>query len=309
MRGWACFATEREAGLSENPAIGTFIISTRGGRTVKLLFICTGNLERSPTAEKLFKDRFETRSAGVVCGSAATFSAISPRFKKLDKLFCLKSPLGKQVTAEMLEWADAVIVMEKWHQEYLTNKFQKICENKRIFCLDIPDRYYRDDPRLIRLLETKVKEMLEEAPETPGKDATPALPVRKKKPVLLHIPQRHGLHETISASSTRKKKVLFICAQNLMRSPTAEELFRDKFETRSAGLHNNWPVTRGQFKWADVIVVMEEEHRIELMKRFPRVCKKKRLVSLDIPDNYSRDDPKLIRLLKRRMKKCGLLAD
>ena len=45
-------------------------------------------------------------------------------------------------------------------------------------------------------------------------------------------------------------KLLFICSQNLHRSPTAEEVFRGRFETRSAGLYNEAPVTAEQLEWA-----------------------------------------------------------
>ena len=53
-------------------------------------------------------------------------------------------------------------------------------------------------------------------------------------------------------------KVLFICNQNQNRSKTAEELFKNKFLTKSAGLFNEQPVTEKQLSWADTIVVMEE---------------------------------------------------
>lgn len=51
-----------------------------------------------------------------------------------------------------------------------------------------------------------------------------------------------------------------------------------------------------------VIVVMEETHRAELVRRFPEACLKKYLLTLDIPDIYRSHDPKLIKLLKRQMK-------
>ena len=93
-------------------------------------------------------------------------------------------------------------------------------------------------------------------------------------------------------------KVLFICNQNKHRSKTAEELFRNKFETKSSGLFNKRPLTEGEVAWADVILVMEEEQRLELAKRFPTYYLQKRILSLDIPDTYSYGQPELIDLLK-----------
>ena len=66
-------------------------------------------------------------------------------------------------------------------------------------------------------------------------------------------------------------KVLFICNQNQNRSKTAEELFKNKFKTKSAGLYNEKPVTEKQIGWADVIVVMEDSQRSEIAKRFPKL--------------------------------------
>ena len=94
-------------------------------------------------------------------------------------------------------------------------------------------------------------------------------------------------------------KVLFICSLNIQRSKTAEHLFKDKFETKSAGMYNETPVTAEQLAWADIILVMEEQHKIELSKRFPKL--KKKVICLDIPDMYLYKDPELIAILKRKV--------
>ena len=83
---------------------------------------------------------------------------------------------------------------------------------------------------------------------------------------------------------------------NQHRSKTAEELFRDRFDTKSAGLYNN-EVTEEQISWADVVVVMEDFQRSELAKRFPEQYLTKRIISLDIPDIYSYNQPELIKTL------------
>ena len=96
-------------------------------------------------------------------------------------------------------------------------------------------------------------------------------------------------------------KVLFICNQNENRSRTAEELFSEHFKTRSAGLYNEKPVDEQQLSWADIIVVMEEAQRKELAKRFPKQYMHKRILSLNIPDVYSYNQPELIDELKAKM--------
>jgi len=92
--------------------------------------------------------------------------------------------------------------------------------------------------------------------------------------------------------------ILFICNQNKHRSKTAEELFKDKFNTKSAGLYNNKPVTQEQLSWADKIIVMEEEQRTVIGKRFPKQYLQKQILCLDIQDIYRYQQPELIDLLK-----------
>lgn len=96
-------------------------------------------------------------------------------------------------------------------------------------------------------------------------------------------------------------KVLFICNQNQNRSKTAEEIFKGKFQTKSAGLYNVKPVTEKQLSWADIIVVMENTQRTEIAKRFPKKYMQKRILSLDIPDVYHYNQPELIKILNSKI--------
>ena len=97
-------------------------------------------------------------------------------------------------------------------------------------------------------------------------------------------------------------KVLFICNQNQNRSKTAEQLFKGKFETKSAGLYNDNPVTEKQISWADIVIVMEDGQRTEIAKRFPKLYMQKKILSLNIPDMYFHNQPELVNMLKSRIK-------
>jgi len=98
-----------------------------------------------------------------------------------------------------------------------------------------------------------------------------------------------------------KTKLLFICAQNINRSKTAEHLFKDRYETKSTGLYNLSPVTREQLEWADIVIVMEPAHREEISLLHPDMYLKKKIIILDIPDNYRYMQPELIELLEKKM--------
>ncbi|UDL87122.1 low molecular weight protein tyrosine phosphatase family protein [Mesorhizobium sp. PAMC28654] len=100
------------------------------------------------------------------------------------------------------------------------------------------------------------------------------------------------------------KKVLFVCSQNRLRSPTAEQVF-SKFgniEVASAGTNHDadTPLTNELVAWADIIFVMEKAHRAKLQKKFKASLKKARIICLDIPDDYEFMDPALVRLLEVR---------
>ncbi|VGO18068.1 low molecular weight protein tyrosine phosphatase family protein [Pontiella sulfatireligans] len=99
-----------------------------------ILFICSRNRLRSPTAETIFCDRqgWLVRSAG------------------------LAKDAEVQLSAEDLEWADIVFVMESMHRRKLKEKFGASIKDQRVVCLGIPDNYEYMDDALIRLLKQKV---------------------------------------------------------------------------------------------------------------------------------------------------------
>lgn len=73
-------------------------------------------------------------------------------------------------------------------------------------------------------------------------------------------------------------------------------------ETDSAGLSNDaiTVLSSEQIDWADIIFVMEKAHRNKLSKRFKHHLGGKRVICLDIPDDYDFMDPALIRLLETK---------
>ena len=99
----------------------------------KVLFVCSRNRLRSPTAEVLFAavPGIETDSAGLA-----------------DDATC---PLA----SDQLEWADIVCVMEKRHRTLLARRFSRHLLGKKVVCLDIPDKFEFMQPELIELLEKR----------------------------------------------------------------------------------------------------------------------------------------------------------
>jgi predicted protein tyrosine phosphatase len=106
-------------------------------KKLKILFVCTINRMRSATAQKIFENdnRFEVKSAGTD-QSAATV-----------------------LRPELMDWADAIIVMEKYHRSFIQSKYPNYYNTKKIVCLYIPDEYEYMQPELIALLKGKVDDV------------------------------------------------------------------------------------------------------------------------------------------------------
>jgi predicted protein tyrosine phosphatase len=102
---------------------------------------------------------------------------------------------------------------------------------------------------------------------------------------------------------------LFVCSMNFQRSPTAEYVARkagfwaDSCGTDdSAGKQLNWDRTN----WADVIVCMEEKHRV----RVRRITgDSKRVFNWDVRDDFDYMAPKLITLLEGRLEETKKILD
>lgn len=101
-----------------------------------------------------------------------------------------------------------------------------------------------------------------------------------------------------------KKKILFVCTVNRMRSATAHEIYKndDRFEIESAGTDDSAAtvISRELIEWAESIIVMEKHHRNAIRKKFPDLYESKRIVCLYIPDDYDFMDKYLQILLKEK---------
>lgn len=105
---------------------------------MNILFLCSQNRLRSPTAEQIFADY-----AGInVYSAGLDHTAINP------------------LSADLLEWADIIFVMEPSHRKKLQKKFKPWLKDQSIISLGIPDDYEFMDPTLIDILKTKVSPYL-----------------------------------------------------------------------------------------------------------------------------------------------------
>jgi predicted protein tyrosine phosphatase len=101
------------------------------------------------------------------------------------------------------------------------------------------------------------------------------------------------------------RHVLFVCKYNRSRSATAERLFckRPDLDVRSAGTSEDAlvRVNDRMLDWADVIFTMEHAQQRALQRLFPSHPGLRKLVCLDIPDDFAFLQPELVQLLKERV--------
>jgi len=110
---------------------------------MKVLFVCSRNRLRSPTAEVVFSDPpdIETASAGT-----------SPDAETV-------------VSADLVEWADIIFAMEAVHKRRLNERFSPLLKTRKVVVLGIPDNYEYMDETLIVVLRQKVTPHLKSRPK------------------------------------------------------------------------------------------------------------------------------------------------
>ena len=101
---------------------------------MRILFVCSENRLRSPTAAAVFAgyEGVETISAGT------------------------NADCEQPISGDLIEWADAVLVMETTHRNKIAKKFRDLLKDKKLAVLEIPDHFEYMDPLLVKLLEARV---------------------------------------------------------------------------------------------------------------------------------------------------------
>jgi predicted protein tyrosine phosphatase len=103
-----------------------------------ILFICSKNQWRSPTAETLYR-----RQSGLSVRSAGTSSSAR-----------------HHLNADDVQWADVIFVMEDKHLRRMRAEHGHLLADKPIHVLDIPDEYKYMAPELVELLRSSVDSIL-----------------------------------------------------------------------------------------------------------------------------------------------------
>lgn len=105
---------------------------------MNMLFVCSRNNWRSPTAETIYKNRqdHQVKSAGT-------------------------EPSAKiRVSSKDILWADIIFAMEKKHKQRLLDNFPDETKNKQLVILEIEDEYKYMDEELVEMIKLSVDPFL-----------------------------------------------------------------------------------------------------------------------------------------------------
>jgi len=99
---------------------------------IKILFVCNGNAQRSPTFEKYFKKpefktAYDVRSSGIYSG------------------------YPYMVNQETVDWADKIYVMDLEQYKHIYRHYNEF--KSKLEIVGISDQYMPDDPELIELID------------------------------------------------------------------------------------------------------------------------------------------------------------
>lgn len=124
--------------------------------------------------------------------------------------------------------------------------------------------------------------------------------------------KRNQLGVVFNAYQGQHRKVLTVCSAGCLRSPTAAHILSSppwNFNTRCAGTSQEYaivPVTEALIIWADDILVMDELQQSIINGMQNKLAGEmedyeyKRVVNLDVPDEFSYRDPKLVEIMKAK---------
>jgi len=101
----------------------------------KVLVVCTGNLDRSPTAAMVLAE---------MCAPMWVTSAGTEPWAR------------NQVSLELVAEADVICVMEEAHRRFIRERFGD-GHAEKVVVLDIPDNYICWETELVNLLKPKLR--------------------------------------------------------------------------------------------------------------------------------------------------------
>lgn len=107
------------------------------GKARKVLCVCSAGLLRSPTMAEVLARKWGYNTRAV--GTSEEYALIP-------------------VSEALLHWAEEVFVVEE-QAEIIISMLNELNYDRPVYSLGIPDKYSRNDPELVRLIEKSLDDM------------------------------------------------------------------------------------------------------------------------------------------------------
>lgn len=121
---------------------------------------------------------------------------------------------------------------------------------------------------------------------------------------------RNQLANITNPYQTEAKRVLCVCSAGLLRSPTMANTLHQEYgyNTRACGSSEDFaliPITEALVFWADEIVFVNKDNYKDVLHEegYVDILREKRVVVLDIPDQFSWNEEELVEIIKEQYKR------
>ena len=132
---------------------------------MKVLFVCTGNINRSAVADVILREveGFEVKSCGTGKTALKNCKAASRMRRSAEKHgFDLDQHRTTPISVELVEWADMVVAMGNPHRKWVENNCHQFIDKLQQW--NIPDPHFDGNPeacdRCLVSVRDKVNELI-----------------------------------------------------------------------------------------------------------------------------------------------------
>lgn len=145
---------------------------------MKILFVCSGNICRSPTAEGLFRKRLAEQGVDITCDSAGTngYHIGDPPDHRaivvaLENGFDISDQRARRIEVEDFDNYDVIYAMDSGHLSALHSIRPETCRAKVIPYIegrDVPDPWYGEQENFYQtyeIIEAEVDRIITELKE------------------------------------------------------------------------------------------------------------------------------------------------
>jgi protein-tyrosine-phosphatase len=130
---------------------------------LKILFICTGNINRSAAAHVILSSHSNGKYEVDSCGTSKatqTSPRMAPKMRRImrEMGYDGESHLGKPCDQRLLNWADLIVCMSHKHVSFIDKHFE--VEMSKVVNWDIVDPFFFKGDEVHRKVAHEIRELV-----------------------------------------------------------------------------------------------------------------------------------------------------